>query len=88
MFVTGVVWALTASAVAWAGDVEGSKDHPRVSRFKGSVITKHRAVEFGQTELFLANPGAKKTLKVEGKTTSITYDILPGTRHTRPTGAT
>lgn len=60
-------------------DVSGSKDHPRVSRFKGSVVATYKSVPFGQLELLLANPGSKqKAQNVEGALTNIVYVIPAG----------
>lgn len=68
-------------------DVEGSRDHPLVSRYNGSVIRKHSESEFetyqlriGSVESFIKPAG--ETKNVEGRLTRINYlapeeDLLP-----------
>jgi len=55
------VGIFVAGAVAFAADdsrdLPGSGDHPRISRFKGSVIVEYKASDFGQIELLLSRPG-------------------------------
>lgn len=59
-------------------DAKGSKDHPRVSRFKGSTIASYKVAEFGRADILLSIPKNKKVRAVEGKVTSIVYDIPAG----------
>jgi OOP family OmpA-OmpF porin len=44
------VLALSSATLAFAQqqDVEGSKDHPLISRYPGSVITEYSAREFDE----------------------------------------
>jgi OmpA-OmpF porin, OOP family len=80
--------ALTALGVTQASaqlkDVAGSKDHPTIKRYEGSVIIGHDFRKFGDVELLLgpvkdAGPGKgtqlspTKTQRVEGETTRILY---------------
>lgn len=70
---------VVAIASAQQTDVRGSKDHPRMSRFKGSVITEYKTSDFGLLELALSNPD--QTMKVdtaEGRLVSIRYAIPKG----------
>jgi OOP family OmpA-OmpF porin len=78
-----LLWTLGCASPTFAADpaadVKGSKDHPRVSRFKGSVISTYKATEFGQAEILLSIPNSKKQSKmVEGKVTTIVYDVPAG----------
>jgi OmpA-OmpF porin, OOP family len=60
-------------------DVAGSKDHPRISRFKGAFIARYSASDFGQAELLLSNPNSKKKARqIEGKVTNIVYQVPAG----------
>lgn len=62
-------------------DVKGSSDHPRVSRFAGSVIAKYNAAEFDRLELPLSTIGPKGPLRseeVEGRTRRLVYRIPEG----------
>ena len=58
-------------------DIEGSKDHPLISRYPGSVIDAYRATEFDELTLPLGmtNDGGvpAKSQHVEGKITRISY---------------
>jgi outer membrane protein OmpA-like peptidoglycan-associated protein len=71
--------ALTASVgVAQEKDLEGSKDHPLVSRYPGSVIVKYSYSEFDEVMLPLGKANNKnefdKSLHLEGKVTRIGYE--------------
>ena len=58
-------------------DREGSKDHPLISRYPGSVINGYSQKEFDEYELPLtkvADGKYGKTQRVEGKVTAIHYD--------------
>ena len=59
-------------------DLEGSKDHPLVSRYPGSHITEYRTAEFDELALPLAKTNdagvPEKVQKLEGKITRISYD--------------
>ena len=69
---------LLATSIAFAQDedVRGSKDHPLISRFPGSIIKYYDAKEFGEYVLPLAKLEKGKLSKsqhLEGKVTRITY---------------
>jgi len=57
-------------------DIPGSLDHPLVSRFPGSTISKYNSVNFDELKIPLSRPdaGVPKTQTVEGKITRIVYD--------------
>lgn len=67
-------------------DVEGSKDHPMVSRFPGAVIVGYAPPEYNEV-VFPTGPLARKnnrfqyqsTITVEGQWTSILYIYPEGT---------
>lgn len=75
-----LIGALLGSAgAARAEDAKGSKDHPRVSRFKGSEIDTYKASDFGLLNLLLSNPGkSQKVQAVEGKLAFFVYKIPEG----------
>lgn len=76
---------------AFAEDLEGSKDHPVVSRYQGSEIKDYDFREFDEYTLLLGKvvraPGepdnrkAEESEKLEGKVTKISY-YLPEDRST------
>lgn len=78
----GFLAALTAAvAAAQSEDVEGSKDHPLVSRYPGSVITVYHVVEFDEFTLPLGklqDSKPEKTQHLEGKITHIVYNEPSG----------
>ncbi len=62
-------------------DLEGSKDHPLISRYPGSVIYRYDAKEFDEYVLPLGKlqgQDFQKSRKVEGKTTRIAYTTPEG----------
>lgn len=66
---------LTVGSV-FAQDVGGSKDHPLISRFPGSSITRYDMKQFNEYALPLgktAKGALTKSQKLEGKVTQITY---------------
>lgn len=74
------VLALLSATLASAqqGDVEGSKDHPLISRYRGSVITEYSAVEFDEYTLPLGkiqDSQFAKSQHLEGEVTRIHYEI-------------
>jgi len=78
-----VVSALVAAAgAAQAGDIEGSKDHPLLTRYPGSVISKYEVFEFDEFTLPLGRLKDDGTLAksqhLEGKITHIVYDAPNG----------
>jgi|Deesub1362B_J571_1020462.scaffolds.fasta_scaffold01590_4 outer membrane protein OmpA-like peptidoglycan-associated protein len=57
-------------------DIRGSKDHPIISRYPGSVIIQYRQREFDEYTLLLGpimNKKPTKFKKLEGRVTNITY---------------
>ncbi len=57
-------------------DISGSMDHPLVSRFPGSTISKYAVSNFDEFKVPLSRPnvGVPKSQTVEGKITRIVYD--------------
>ncbi len=57
-------------------DTDGSADHPLVSRYPGSTISKYSVSNFDEFKVPVgrANGDASKTQTVEGKITRIVYD--------------
>jgi OmpA-OmpF porin, OOP family len=76
---------------AYSEDVEGSSDHPMVSRYEGSEIIDYDFREFDEYEILLGkvvhapgepgNSRAEASEKLEGKITKISY-YLPEDRST------
>jgi OOP family OmpA-OmpF porin len=61
------------------GDIEGSKDHPQISRFTGTAIVQYNYAKFGELTIPLSNkPESPPAERVEGELTTILYQI-PGT---------
>jgi len=75
---------LLATSVAFAQpeDVEGSKDHPLISRYPGSIIKYYDAKEFDEYILPLSKLDEERKLSkpqhLEGKITRITYKAPEG----------
>jgi OOP family OmpA-OmpF porin len=68
-------------AAAQQKDVAGSKDHPLISRYPGSVITEYSAAEFDEYTLPLGKLEQDhwaKSQQVEGKLTRIHYEAPIG----------
>jgi len=61
-------------------DVEGSKDHPMVSRFPGYVITDYEEQDFGAYEF----PLPDGSQRVEGRYWKIRYEIPEGGKKAGP----
>lgn len=79
MFWLGVVMFLLATSTAFAQeeDREGSKDHPLISRYAGSIIRDYKVAQFDEYILPLGVfKGGKltKSQKLEGKVTQIMYN--------------
>jgi hypothetical protein len=78
-----VLFCVAAAAVgtrAQSKDVEGSKDHPLISRYPGSVIKEYRTAQFDEFTLPLGKvkDGAPvKSQHLEGKITYIYYATPP-----------
>ena len=67
---------LQSTLVLAQQDISGSEDHPLVSRYPSSTISKYTVVNFDEFKVPLGRPtaGAAKTQTVEGKVTRIVYD--------------
>jgi len=81
VFVVSAVLLAVSLGVAQDKDVEGSKDHPLISRYPGSVITEYSATEFDQYTLPLGKLQQDqwaKSQSLEGKLTRIHYAIPIG----------
>src|SRR5687768_1823934 len=79
-----VVPLCAAPVAAQLSDVAGSKDHPMIKRYEGSVVIGYDFRKFGDVDLLTgpvkgAGPGKRnvltptKTQRVEGETTRILY---------------
>jgi OmpA-OmpF porin, OOP family len=81
LLLVGILGSFT-SAAAQAPDVQGSSDHPGVSRFAGSTIIQFKKADFGVLVLPLSPPGkaTAKSQNVEGGFRQILYRI-PAGRH-------
>lgn len=71
--------AVTAAGVA-AQDVEGSKDHPMLSRFPNYIITNYDVSDFGSNQFANGAEG----IVVEGKYWSIQYSLEDGKKKGGP----
>jgi outer membrane protein OmpA-like peptidoglycan-associated protein len=80
VFVLFAVFMGGLPATAFAQDFPGSKDHPMIKRYQGSVITLYRVKDFEEYALALGKLVRKeqtymleKTQRLEGKITHIEY---------------
>jgi len=77
-----LVWAICAVTVAQKKDVEGSKDHPLISRYPGSWITNYTQKDYDEFVLplgkWVRGDKAEKTQDLEGKVTAIHYEAPAG----------
>jgi hypothetical protein len=90
-FISLILLALLITPAGYADDVEGSSDHPVVSRYEGSSIVDYDFREFDSYEILLGklkrdpeNPSdkiAETSENLEGKVTKISY-YLPEDRST------
>ncbi len=78
--VLAVASVLGLPAVADAGDIAGSKDHPLVGRFQGASIVAYGAPRFEETGIVLGQvrlkggrPVPDRSEVIEGKVTRIVY---------------
>ncbi|MBU4269214.1 MAG: DUF4892 domain-containing protein [Acidobacteria bacterium] len=73
----GMFLLATSITFAQEEDVEGSKDHPLVSRYPGSIIGYYKVTEFDEYILPLGKVDKElkltKSQQLEGKVTQITY---------------
>ena len=68
------VFLSVAFASAQEADVEGSKDHPLISRYPGSLITEYKQEDFDEFELPLGrlkDGKGEKSQHLEGKITRL-----------------
>jgi OmpA-OmpF porin, OOP family len=80
-FILGLFLFSFLPAAARAQDVDGSKDHPLISRYPGSRITDYKQEEFDQYTLPLGKlegDAVAKKQDLEGKITRIHYEIPLG----------
>lgn len=80
-FILGLLLSSFLPAAARAQDVEGSKDHPLISRYPGSRITEYSQQEFDEYILALGKIESGQLAKrqnLEGKLTRIHYEIPMG----------
>jgi OOP family OmpA-OmpF porin len=71
------LWLCAGRAIAQQQDVDGSKDHPLISRYPGSYIRNYLQKEFDEFELplgKLTNEKPSKSQHLEGKITYIWYE--------------
>lgn len=81
VFLVGAFTVAAGVAQDMPKDVEGSKDHPLLSRYPGAVISNYHVAEFDEFNLPLGkNTGdtLAKSQHLEGKITWITYDAPVG----------
>ncbi|HMD77026.1 MAG: DUF4892 domain-containing protein [Terracidiphilus sp.] len=82
VFVAGLLIGLSAPfAAAQDQDMEGSKDHPLISRYPGSYITHYLSKQFDEVTLPLgktSEQGFTKSQHLEGKVTRIVYVVPEG----------
>jgi outer membrane protein OmpA-like peptidoglycan-associated protein len=84
LFVAGLLIGVSAPFAAGQDqDVEGSKDHPLISRYPGSYIAKYLSKEFDEFNLPLGPVDEENTITksqhLEGKITRIVY-VAPAGR--------
>ncbi len=69
---------LTAAIAQQPSDVEGSKDHPMVSRFEGAAIAFYKETKFGTYKLPVDDKGKinfNSPMILKGKVTRIQYSV-------------
>ena len=82
-FIIAVLFCVAAAVLgarADESDIEGSKDHPLVSRYPGSFIKQYRIAEFDEFALPLGklkDSVPEKSQHLEGKITFIEYGTPP-----------
>ena len=86
IFVSAVAVMVLASSISFAADIQGSKDHPLITRFSGSEIIAYEAKAFDEYRLVLGPPARdannnvvpSKSKDLEGKITRILYKCPKG----------
>ncbi|MBL7961828.1 OmpA family protein, partial [bacterium] len=80
IFVAGVLMMTSSLYAQSTTDVQGSKDYPLVSRFKGAVIEFYKETKWGNYKLPIDDNGKidwNKPKELEGKVTRIQYTVSP-----------
>lgn len=72
---------LVLALPAWAQDIEGSKDHPRVPRMPGYVIHDYVRHDFGKATFYQDEETERE---VEGRYWLIAYEIAEGKKAAGP----
>ena len=62
IFVSAVAVMVLASSISFAADIQGSKDHPLITRFSGSEIIAYEAKAFDEYRLVLGPPARDANL--------------------------
>lgn len=73
-----IVAATLTASPAWAEDVEGSRDHPALTRFEGAEIRAYEHKDYDEAlmpDRPVARESEAKGLTLEGKLTRIAYRI-------------
>ncbi len=76
LFATGLFVCFVAASAMAQQDIRGSQDHPLISRYPASVITKYLVAQYDQYVLPLGKlrgPNLEKSQTLEGKVTRIEY---------------
>ncbi len=78
-----VCFIILSAAVSMAGDIKGSSDHPLISRYEGSSITRYITKEFDEFTLITekvtkANTRPAGSPVLEGRITRVTYETPAG----------
>ncbi len=75
---------LLAASATMAGDIEGSKDHPIVTRYPGSTITEYDQKDYDEYDLHVEkcvedkNEWTCRNQHLEGRVTFIRYELPKG----------
>jgi outer membrane protein OmpA-like peptidoglycan-associated protein len=75
LLLAGCLLVIAACAASAAdADIEGSKDHPLISRYAGSTIIGYKATTFDEFRLLIPDaPDGSGVLRLEGNITKILY---------------
>jgi OmpA-OmpF porin, OOP family len=77
LYVLIIITGPVPAAMTFAADIEGSADHPVISRFPGSSIQEYKSKQFDEFTL-PTGPDFSTKLEVEGKVTAILYTSRSG----------
>jgi len=78
---SALVFLTPSLLVAAPGDVAGSKDHPLLKRYEGSVIVRYDHKAYDEDTLPLGKSNGMKladSIPVEGEVTQLAYSVPPG----------